>query len=171
MRTTKHLVFISGLTSLLANATPASADHWGYPMGKPSFWAYEITYSTVGWPIGGIYGKEGRYIDGLGILDTRGYYSGNIWGGGGTDFEIRCPDGTYAAGLHGTHGTVVDSIGLTCRKEGVEHYFFWSTLVGGTGGSPYEFWCPDGSALRKLRIQLDNYKGVRVINFVQPYCD
>ena len=154
----------------------ASADaSWGPRMGTSGY-AYEYFNA---WPgqVTEIFGYSGRYIDSLGAMSTTGGYRTPVGGPGGGPYDIACPAGTSAVGLYGQSGTVVDAVGLICRKAEDPSLIYTGT-TGGSGGGAYEYVCPDELGFRGvltgLLITYGSYERgsslYYVVRSLTPYC-
>lgn len=68
-----------------------------------------------------------------------------VFGGESTEpFEVACPLGSAAVGIHGASDHLVRSVGLSCSRAGDP----LRTVTGGqTGGAPFSLTCPDGTVM------------------------
>lgn len=106
----------------------------------------------------GFSGRQGARIDGLRMhcknFDNSSTYASNYIGtGGGAAFGlISCPGGSFASGIRGRSGTLIDRFGLEC-KDTTTGMVTTTTQAGGGGGSLRTFSCPAGSYLFEVRAQ------------------
>ncbi|MFE8597857.1 jacalin family lectin [Archangium violaceum] len=115
----------------------------------------------------GIHGRASNLVASLGLVcrylytdgslgawyytaATNGVYAGN-------SFDIQCPTGQVAVGVHGRSGIFLDALGVSCaypnswmNGSGVQ-----STTVkaGGTGGNAFSDICPSQYVVRKLNLR------------------
>ncbi|MCA9562330.1 MAG: hypothetical protein KC561_02525, partial [Myxococcales bacterium] len=66
--------------------------------------------------------------------------------------RLECPENHALVGVHGRAGAMVDAVGIQCATvseaaDGTVVYgdIWTSPTVGGDGGDPFQFLCPDGS--------------------------
>lgn len=73
-----------------------------------------------GFAVAGIFGRDGWYLDRLGIscvskeYPSLSYEISSVGGTGGTPYSYSCADGDYAKGIFGSSGSLVDTLGLKC---------------------------------------------------------
>jgi hypothetical protein len=78
-------------------------------------------------------------------------------------FSLKCPRDTFAVGLRGRAGKLIDRMEIICaemqRKDGV-----WeqgsprpTRAVGGEGGEPFEMKCPGGSTMQGIYGRVGYY--------------
>lgn len=81
-----------------------------------------------------------------------------IGGPGGTDFELRCPEGSIAVGARAHAGAWIDGLMLLCSdgRRGREA----TQSVGSTHSSVQESYCPRGDAVRSLWFTFTNGQGL-----------
>lgn len=81
-----------------------------------------------------------------------------IGGPGGTDFEVRCPDGSIAVGARAHAGAWIDGLMLLCSdgRRGRQT----TQPVGSTHSSVQEAYCPPGDAVRWISATFTNGQGL-----------
>lgn len=76
-----------------------------------------------GYVVTGIHGRDGDYVDRIGITCSHSedpsfsYNVGSVGGNGGSYFSFACPSGSYASGIFGSSGALVDELGLHCKAS------------------------------------------------------
>lgn len=79
-----------------------------------------------GFLVRGIHGRDGHYVDRIGITCVHendpsiSYTIGSVGGSGGAPFSFSCPSGSYASGIFGSSGRLVDELGLHCKENSAE---------------------------------------------------
>jgi len=119
--------------------------------------------------------SAGKAIDGSTNGDN-GSDGGNLIGGvGGSAFDLSCASGEVLAGIYGTTGTYVNSVGARC--VGVSDQGDWigrprdAGITGTNTGSPYGATCPTGWGVTGFSGRADtfvNQVGVQCQKLVSP---
>ena len=82
-----------------------------------------------------------------------------LGGRGDAAGELRCPRGHYLVGMKGRAGVWVDQLALICRRIDPPDYAGGAQTttrsVGGPGGTPVEVYCPRGSAIRRIGVEIE----------------
>lgn len=127
----------------------------------------------------GIYGHHGSRVETLGIIckeinyetltpDPGGffYYStlaGVNDSGSLTAFTDYCQNGSFASGLKGREGALIDAIGLHCRRFDTNVAQSGTVNKGGGGGNPFSEICNPDTILREILVrsgaEIDSVRG------------
>lgn len=97
------------------------------------------------------YMRGGSFVDRI-YLEGPGVKFGPWGGNGGSEYQSRCPTGSWISGIYGYAGAYLDQLGFYCFNK-ITGDTTPLLAVGLPGGSPFGFMCPNQTFVRGVEIR------------------